>query len=194
MHRIFPLIERFGNKYLIQQFDDIKPNWYNNHARIFYHSWELGLKDMWKKMIWQQIKLSGKKHKAKSADDLYKINKYGNRRSYTSRMLIMRLWVTEVLEDTVDREFMNFFMLRMYHTLHKFYDGNVPKPGEYPIFLAGTGYNPKYFFDNINNPVWQPDEIDWFDEDEVKEYVNKNKQQSTEDRTNPGRKKPRLPD
>lgn len=78
------------------------------------------------------------------------------------RKTIINIWMTEVMEDTVDREWFNFSVLRLTRQMMHLYGvhpteiAKIPKPGEYPIYKACIDYNPDYHINNANRPVWMP--------------------------------------
>jgi hypothetical protein len=156
-----------SKKNTISKFDDIKPEWYNNHLRLFYHSWEQSLDDVWIKQIRAMQQQNSPDNVQKDmTDEQYldwikgKTGRYD--RSYQMRLLLMQLWITECLEDTVDREHMNMLMMNITHQMMMYYGVSaeemkkVPKPGQFPVYTSGGPVNPQYFFYGRNIPVWQP--------------------------------------
>ena len=69
----------------------------------------------------------------------------------------MKILLTTILEDTFDREVLNYFLLRMWHEMNIYYKGKVPMPGEYPVYVSKFANNPVYFQTMKENyPVWEP--------------------------------------
>jgi len=167
VHNALKFLEKVIGKYIIKSSDDIPKKWYNNHLRILYNCWELSIRDMFEILTYNQIKFNGNEKKrkkflkdyptAKKFVDKSGVNK---QRSWTSRMMLMRLYMTEVLEDTADREMMNFFMMRVTHEMMMFYGvdvnerAKVPLPGQFPVYYSKTGSYPEYFIKGRNLPVW----------------------------------------
>ena len=139
--------------FMIQDIKDIPAQWYNNHMRIFYDSWIKGLDDMFTELIY---KLDRPETKGFMDSKEYlawvKNSRYW---SHENRKTMINVWATEIMEDTADREWLNFFMLRM---MNDFYKGNVPKPGEYPIYTSRFSNSREYFNENKGKPVWHPEE------------------------------------
>jgi len=141
---------------------DIPRDWYNNHIRMFNWCMEESINDVWGIMIYQQ-------HKIKDLAATGKINmtsedwiNHGKDKapSYKMRQLARKIWVTEMLEDTVDREQCNFMMMRIAHEMMRHYGVNktemkkIPLPGQYPIYLAKGPYDPNYFLQGAGFKVW----------------------------------------
>ncbi len=151
------LMKRFVNvigEHMVKGLDDIPAQWYNNHIRIFYNSWQNGLDDMFTELIYKLDRPDVKGFENKEAYLAWlKNSRYW---SHENRQTIINVWITEILEDTADREWLNFFMLRMWHDMNDFYKGNVPKPGDYPVYTSPTQHNREYFEENRNEPVWKP--------------------------------------
>jgi len=148
MHPFLKFLGKFMGKYLIKGSQDIPAEKYNNHIRIFFDSWEKALKDM---LIGIDCTL---RHKSGPEIEKYKKTIHTNP-AYTARMLLLRLWLTEILEDTADREWLNFFMLRMYHEMHELYGGNVPDIGEFPHYLSLRDGDISYFMKHDRYPLWE---------------------------------------
>lgn len=151
-------ISKFLNKYLIKDFDDIPKVKHNNLLRIFYKSFEDGLDDMWRFLHWN---LRGRPNihfnkKFKDADDFIEAIKDVDYWSHRRRLLFLRIWFTEILEDSADREWINNTILELYWNLNKFYKGDVPKPGEFPVFLSTSEKQVPYFMEVNRMNLWQP--------------------------------------
>jgi len=159
-------IVRFGmwflskvlDKYLVKDFEDIPKEPFNNLLRIFYKSMEDGLDDMWKFLHWN---LKGRANihfdkKFKNAEEFVEAIKDVDYWSHRRRLLFLKLWFTEILEDSADREWLNNSILEMYWNLNKFYKGKVPKPGEFPTFMSDAGKQIKYFVEVNRMPIWEP--------------------------------------
>ncbi len=153
--------------HMIKSLDDIPQEWYNNHIRMFYYSSMKGIDDIWEKFIYN-FKVNKKDYP--TSKDYLKWIKKTELYSYVNRSNAIKILCTEFLEDTVDREWVNFFMLRMWHVMNDFYGGNVPKPGAYPMYNSTTQHNPNYFIQGMNNVVWNKENIDF--EEVIKEEPN----------------------
>jgi len=87
------------------------------------------------------------------------------------RQTIIDIWLTEILEDTVDREWFNFSILRLTRQMMKFYGispeeiKKIPRPGSYPIYKSSNDTNPEYHIQNIHHPVWHPVSDDMLEQD-----------------------------
>ena len=159
IHKLLRFIERFMGKYVLSGFDEIKVCWWNNHIRMLYNCAELALDDMYTHMIYEgNVTMNKINGKEPPVFDEY-MNTAKKSPSYLARKLLLRLWTTEVLEDTVDREWMNMFMMRAYWAMHDFYKGKVPRPGQFPVYDTTKPRSIVYFFQNRNMPVWQPQEL-----------------------------------
>jgi hypothetical protein len=153
-------------KHIIDSDEKIPKEWYNNHARIFYDSFHQGHGDMWKLMVYRQNEISYAEGTSAckpndTADEYLAHLKKINHPSYMYRKYIIDIWVTEILEDTADREWLNFSMMRLTHEMMELYGvhpderNKVPRPGQYPIYLSGGPNNPPYFIANRNMPIWR---------------------------------------
>lgn len=162
---LLKLFEKVLGKHLIKTIDDIPSTWYNNHMRMMYWSWEQGLEDMW---LLQHREMNQSRKKKFVTSDRYLeefvYHKYDTGNKY--RKMIFQIWLTEAMDDTIDREWFNMYVLRLTHEMMKHYGVSeeemkkVPKVGEYPIFKSGIEYNPGYFIENRNMKVWKkPDDI-----------------------------------
>jgi len=151
------IVKKAIGRYAIQSLDDIPDKPYNVHHRIFYHSWQDGLIDTFVGPLWDkgQKRPESRQFQDKEAYVQWLVeSKYW---SWDNRSSIINLWMTEIMEDTFDREWLNYFMLRMYHELHSHYGGNVPQPNEYPHYVGIVADNPDYFRMFENHPTWQMD-------------------------------------
>ena len=165
IYPIFNWISKKVSKYLVKELDDIDEGWHNNINRMWYWSMRQGLWDLWYhfkydvKSYPKHSKLRVKKFG--SFDNFvkhYKVKKKWT--SHKSRMMGLNIILTEIMEDTVDREWFNFGLLRFWHEMNDFYKdkGGVPKPGEFPIYDVKTENYPEYFVCNMNHPVWKPNQ------------------------------------
>jgi hypothetical protein len=152
VYKILNFIKKKLSHILIRNVDDMPNEWFNNHHRMFYNCWQVALKDMWTKKYCPNYKqIHG------SYEQL--LSKVKN--SHEGRKLLIDIWMTEIMEDTVDREWLNFFMLRLYHEMHDFYNGTgvptkVPKVGEYPIYFSLQDGDPIYFINNMYRKKYTP--------------------------------------
>ena len=162
----FKFLEWLLKRYIVTSDDQIHKSWYNNHIRIFNHCWHSAVDDIYRVLIWNQEKMKCKvigKPFTDTPDEF--INKHCKHQSVRWRKLMCDLLVTEMLEDTADREWCNFFVLRVCHELMSLYGldvdqrKRVPVPGEYPVYLSKTPYYPDYFSQNVMRDKWlHPDE------------------------------------
>lgn len=171
LHPILRTFWHFLGDYAIKGFDDIPIQQHNNNVRMFAWCWEESLKDFWTKFVYN---LPGRVNKEKfpTAEIYYKQickskDKFQDSDSHARRSLLWKIWVTEILEDTADREWLNFFMMRIYHTMHQHYtkqmpktifNGEIPRPGEYPMYTSGHMFNPGYFYEMSKYSLWKPPE------------------------------------
>ena len=170
MYPILNFIAKKGGKYLVQTEQDIPAEWYNNHVRMFYHSFEQGYHDMWYDFKFIRNTAKFKEFK-EDYTTFFNNDKYSNQSpSYKSRIMALNIAATEICEDTVDREWLNMSVLRLTHSMMQHYGVSteemkkVPKPREFPVYDTSMEHNPKYFFENRNHKVWQPNK----DEDRYK--------------------------
>lgn len=158
---ILRIISKHFRKNIISGIDDIEEAWYNNHLRMFYHCYEKAVYDMWEHMHYAAASREpGKKCSRYGLKDfkeyLEKNIRPETNQSHQYRLLLIKLFLTQAMEDTIDREVINFFLFNVYHEMHRLYDGKVPKPGEWPVYMSGTDKNPRYFIENRMRPVWKP--------------------------------------
>lgn len=153
VHTGLKVLELLIGKYLIKDIDDIPKESCNNLIRISYHSYIKGLEESYKRNIldWN-IKQGHKQIMCK--DDMWKYWLKNNKHCH-ARILLLRLWLTEVLEDTFDRGMMDIAMIESYHQIHSLYKGKVPTVKEYRMYNSRNGRDIKYFIDTINVPVWE---------------------------------------
>jgi hypothetical protein len=148
-------------EYLVKDLNSIPNTWYNAHHRMFYWCWDRALEDEWR-LHYYDTNPDNPKSKGLTSDEFYdKVRK--TNKSHIFRMNIIQIWMTEMLEDTVDREWCNFFVMRMTHEMMKFYGVSeaemkkVPMPGEFPIYKCGIQINPPYFMMNRHRRNWNPE-------------------------------------
>jgi hypothetical protein len=159
----YPLLKQFEKilgRFLIKSIDDIPEKWFNNHMRMMYYSWDQGLEDMW---MLQHRAMNPRKAieygTPENYMEKYIKHKYGPGNKY--RKMIFQIWLTEALEDSIDREWFNMFTMRLTHEMMKHYGvskeemDKVPKVGKYPIYKSGIEYNPQYFIENRDMKVWK---------------------------------------
>ena len=152
------IMKKVLKNYTIEDIDKIPNEWYNAHHRMFYHCWHKALDSVFTKMIYPMGKCDAKKFK--SPDDYLQHIKLSGYWSYQNRSDIIKIWMCEIMEDTVDREWVNFFMMENYWAMHRFYNGNVPKPNgkDFPVYKSMTQMNPEYFINGRHRPKWSPQE------------------------------------
>lgn len=159
VHNALRIIDRLlGKRYVLANIDGINDDWWNNHLRMFYQCWEDSTDDIFTKMNYPVTVTNHKNLNLKPPTITQYMDKVRLQRSHKSRLLLMRLWMTEVMEDTADRALMDSLMMRIYWTMHDHYKINnnreVPRPGKYPIYNFGKKCDPIYFYTNRNIPVW----------------------------------------
>lgn len=152
------ILKKVLGPYLIKSLKDIPAEPYNNHHRIFYYCWQEALIDTFIGPDWDKGEI-GRRPEAKAngfdnRDDYIRWLQDTRFWSWDNRKKVIDIWMTEIMEDSFDREWMNYFMTRMYWEMNELYKGNVPKPGEYPVFTGTTANNPPYFHRFIGHPVW----------------------------------------
>lgn len=104
------------------------------------------------------------------------------RASHKYRLFLLKLWITEVMEDTIDREWFNMAALNLAHEMMRFYNVSeeerkkVPQPGEFPTFTSGIELHPKYFVENMNRPVYQNPDLNFRLWDELEQAKNMTKE------------------
>lgn len=172
LYNIITLSSKIINKYLITKDDDIDRYSHNNHIRMFRWAWGESVKDIWRIYVYRQKKFKGKLNinkegNTETSDDIVNNAISRNRRSYMARQLAKDVFVTEMLEDTADREWCNYFVLRLTHEIMKFYGvggkarKKVPVPGEYPVYESQDKRHINYFMQFIEEPTWiHPDHKD----------------------------------
>jgi len=162
LNPVYAWFKRRMKDYLIKGLDDIPAEPHNNHLRIFYWCWLKSLDQFWTKFVYclpgrvdkkrfptEQIYLDSLKNSKMSFQD---------RDSHARRKLLIDLWMTEITEDTADREWLNMFLLNIYHQVHQYYGGKVPYPGDQPMYDSGGPHNPKYFLWWDSQKLWHPPE------------------------------------
>ena len=169
VHQMLNFVRLKLGKYLVQDINDIPEQWWNNHLRIFYHSFEYGADDLWKKVYYVQGYQKFVKQGFDTPEKFVKHFKdkkglFGYNASYYHRQLLIQIWMTEILEDSMDREWLNMSIMRITHEMMKHYGvsederNKVPKPGEFPIYYSTTANYPEYFMRYRKMPVWKADE------------------------------------
>lgn len=156
IHPFLTFVSKKFGKHLINSVEGIPATWFNTHQRIFFDSFDKGLMDMWLytyRDMWNE-----KRYKGMSEEEYLKELDLDNNISHKNRMNIIKCWITYILEDSIDRDWLNFSMLRMYHAMHEYYDGNVPKPEEYPRYASAKEYFKEYHEGHIIDEVWFPNE------------------------------------
>ena len=167
------IFRKIMNKYIIKKDEQIPKEWYNNHLRIFYNSFTIGLKDTWEHMVWKMPAHNQKEYHKKFKNDpehhFYKEIVGKDHWSFCNRKDIIGIWMAEILEDTFDREWINMTMMRITHEMMEYYGipeemrNRVPKPGQYPVYLSKNEHNPLYHLNFAKHPVigkiWEPKEV-----------------------------------
>ena len=157
-----------SKKHFVDDDSKIVHEWYNNHIRIFNHAFHESVDDILRVLVYNQ-KLSNPKVNEKfvrefptpqSYLDNFKKKNINTLHPINARHLACSVWVTEMLEDTADREMCNYLVLRMAHEVMQLYNVSaierkkVPMPGQFPVYIANGPYNPKFFHDNFMRPIW----------------------------------------
>jgi hypothetical protein len=175
MYPLLKFIKKRIGKYLVKSINDIPDEWNNNWLRMFYHSFDKGLDDMWIYMHYDMNPKHGAKY-PKFKEYLTFCRRKDNQGDWGRRLLI-NIWMTEVLEDSIDREWFNMSIMNLVHSAMSFYGiadtemKKVPKPGEFPVYKTANEFNPIYFVTNMDYPVWNlPPKFDY---DKHKEEVDK---------------------
>lgn len=166
VYRGLHICERVIGKHLIRTVEDIPAEPHNNHQRMFMDSWLKAVDDIWRLHIWKQGTLKPEpdranhfKHWPKPQDMVDWYHKT-NQPSHHLRVLLGQLYLTEVMEDTVDRTMSDCFMMRVTHTMMEHYGvkpderAKVPVQGEYPIYLSDKEKNKPYFISFSQVPIW----------------------------------------
>jgi hypothetical protein len=166
VHPLLKYIQFKFGKYMVQNLDDIPANWWNNHLRMFYWCFaDKGLEDMWKYMHWYQNPGHFKKQGYNTPQeffDNYILKHSGYNLSHRHRQLLIKIWMTEVQEDTVDREWINMGVLHLAKECARHYGvaeeelKKIPEPGQFPIYLSTGPHSPNYFLRNRKDKVWYP--------------------------------------
>ena len=161
LYPAFKLLERLLARYMVTEDKQIYSGWWNNHIRIFRHSWHQAVDDMYGILIWNQSRsramMLGKEFK--DTQEQF-IKRHSKHQSVRWRKLMCDIQVTEMLEDTADREGCNFFMLRACHEMMMLYGisveerKKVPLPGQFPVYLSKGPHYPEYFKQNALTEKW----------------------------------------
>ena len=169
VHRGLRLCERIIGKHLIRKVDDIPAEPHNNHQRIWLDSWFKAIDDMWTQHLYPQLAMNADKALVEKYKKMFPTpesylthTKKVNAASNKGRVLMGQLYITEVMEDTVDRTMSDCFVMRVTHEMMKFYGvkpeerAKVPVVGEYPVYLADKEKNKQYFIAFSRMPTWYP--------------------------------------
>ena len=156
---LYPCIKLFHSivsKYTVKHDKDIIQDPHNNHIRLFRLCFGDAVNDIWYRIAWPQwqhkqemLHKSKRQWKFKTFRSL--MNVCENSWSYKARMLARDVWVTEMLEDTADREWCNSFCSRLTHNMMKLYGVPeeyrklVPLPDQVPAFVSKNHIDNDYF-------------------------------------------------
>lgn len=153
---VMKLLRLIMGRYAINSLDDIPLKPWNNHARMFYHCWQEALIDDFAGVPFNNETgwwfARPFKNRFYFKDYLTQSGYW----SYENRKDFINLWMTEILEDTFDRNWLDYMMIRLYWTMHEHYNGNVPKLGEYPKYTGRICNNKQYFDKFVGKEVWIP--------------------------------------
>ncbi|MFZ5988261.1 MAG: hypothetical protein ACOYWZ_14205 [Bacillota bacterium] len=154
------ILKKFFGRYILKDFDSIEAVPHNNHIRMFYYCYEKALFDALCGIPYDANKVRPEaiQHNLMNREEYEKWVKENKFWSYQNRMDLMKLYLAEVLVDTFDREHLNYSVLNLYWTLNEHYKGNVPKPGEYPVYTAKGPTNYIYFKRMKDYSLWNPAE------------------------------------
>jgi len=155
------VMKKLTGKYLIKNIEEIPEKPYNNHLRIFYYCYQKALEDSFSGIPFnsKELRAEVSHMKFKSRPEYVKWMQDTKYWSYDNRMTAVGLLMMEFLEDTFDREVLNYMMIRMWHEMNKFYEGKVPIPGEFPVYTSRFANNEPYFArfkEDRWNKVWGP--------------------------------------
>ena len=165
MYPIFKVLVKVLGKNLVKEDIEIAQYPYNNHIRLLRESLHEATDDVWRYMVYPQ-NVMGAKNRGVDPDftSSEHILKYVKSKTYLScykaRFLAWNIWITEMLEDSIDRELCNFLVMRIAHEMMMFYGvseterAKIPIPGQYPIYLANGPHHPDYFAEMAKYPVW----------------------------------------
>ena len=155
---IVPLLrfmkKRLG-KYLIDDLNQIPNKWYNVNLRIFYNSFMTGLDQTWTDYLFKL-----KPGKFKTPKEYLEKGRQG--KSYWMRKMLVDIWMTEVVEDTADREWFNKSILNMTHAVMEHYGvtakqrAKVPTNKTYPQYMSLNNTNIPYHLFNKDRKTWRP--------------------------------------
>ena len=164
LYPAFKIIMKVIGKSLVTEDSQIPPYWYNNHIRLFRWCLKESFDDIWRIQIAMQKaktrEMVGDRFNAESKIRLDGVRSRKGMSCNKARHLAADIWITEMLEDTVDREQCNFLCSRIFHEMAWLYgvDINeamkVPVPGKFPVYVSKTQYDPQYFISGANYPVW----------------------------------------
>jgi len=169
IHPILNFIKHRFSSVLIKSRSDIPDTWYNSHLRIWYDSHITGLDDMWLHLHLHMARLQRNKYHVmavtrfgESYTDVQYLSmiKETCHISHDNRKLLIDLAITEALEDTIDREWLNNSVMRITHNMMKLYGidekerNKVPLPGKFPVYASYTGFYPEYFNKNKDMRRW----------------------------------------
>ena len=167
------VLKKVMGKYVIKTIIDIPTDKHNNHHRIFYHCWQEALLDTFVGPNWEGGQKRTEAKQFVTKEEYVKWLQETKFWSWDNRSSVINLWMTEIMEDTFDREWMNYFMLRMYHEMNELYQGNVPKTNDYPHFTGMFANNPSYFVKFNSHPQWNP-KGSWNQQIKAKEEIKNN--------------------
>lgn len=151
VHTGLSLLRMIIGRWCVKSLDDIPVEPCNNLLRIFYWSYLKGVEHSFNRVIMDWNYKKGYKSGMSRYEHL---NLFRSKRSYQSRLLILNLLMTEILEDTFDRAVVETAMLETYHQLNKLYKNKVPSPDEFVVYDSHEGRDIEYFLKKIKDGVW----------------------------------------
>lgn len=184
LHPAMKFLMKVLGKDRVKSDNDIPHEWYNNHIRLFRYCLKESFDDIWRIMIAlqksKQREVAGERYREKSKEVLEKAKSKPSR-SYKTRQFAADLWITEMCEDTVDREQCNYLCMRIFHEMAMLYGVSVeearkvPVPGQWPVYVARAQYDPQYFIQGATFPVWQHPEERGGDDSDANDKKEENK-------------------
>lgn len=163
------VMKKAMGRYMIKGLEDIPEEPWNDNLRMIYYSFDKGLQDTFAGIPFNHFQFA-RRHEAKPFEnrkqyqEWLKSSKFW---SYDNRMSMINLLFTEILEDSFDRELWNMFSFRLYWNMHDHYKGDVPRPGEFPIYTGVHPDNPEYFKKFEGKKTW-----DGYKDDPIDKYLD----------------------
>lgn len=155
VHRALVCINWLFKKHIIQGIEDIPETRENNHIRIFYDAYVKGLEHGTRRVLYPIIVNKVGKQLKITEQDYYDEISNGHNRSYNSRILLLNLWTTLLLEDTFDRGVHDCACLEFSHAMNKFYNnGEIPDTAKFRLYDTAEGRDITYFMEIMDREIW----------------------------------------